>query len=60
MRRETKLWLALAIYGGLGVLEWLTLDGKLRLAALLVLAFFVVRTLVHDRREAQQERDERE
>jgi len=60
VRRETKLWLALAIYGGLGVLEWLTLDGKLRLAALLVLAFFVVRTLVHDRREAQQERDERE
>ena len=60
MRRETKLWLALAIYGGLGVFEWLTLDGKVRSAALLILAFFVVRTLVQDRRAAAQERDERQ
>jgi hypothetical protein len=60
VRRETKLWLALAIYGGLGVLEWLTLGGKIRLAALLILAFFVIRTLVHDRRTALQERDERQ
>ena len=60
MRRETKLWLALAIYGGLGVLEWLTLDGKIRLAALLILAFFVVRTLVQDRRAALEEHDEQQ
>jgi hypothetical protein len=60
VRRETKLWLALVIYGGLGVLEWLTLDGKVRSAALLILAFFVVRTLVQDRRAAAQERDERQ
>jgi hypothetical protein len=58
VRREKKLWLALAIYGGLGVAEWLTLDGKIRLAALLVLAFFVIRTLVQDRRAALQERDD--
>jgi hypothetical protein len=58
VRRETKLWVALAIYGGLGILEWLTLDGKIRLVALLLLAFFVIRTLVHDRRAALQERDE--
>jgi hypothetical protein len=50
----------LAIYGGLGVLEWLTLDGKVRSVALLILAFFVVRTLVQDRRAAAQERDERQ
>ncbi len=43
MRREKKLWLALAIYGALGILEWLTLDGKIRWAALVVLAFFVTR-----------------
>ncbi|MGD0974863.1 MAG: hypothetical protein ABR866_12295 [Candidatus Korobacteraceae bacterium] len=60
MRRETKLWLALAIYGGIGVLEWLTLDGKIRLASLLILAFFVIRTLVQERRAALQERDERQ
>ena len=60
MRRETKLWLALAIYGGIGVLEWLTLDGKIRLASLLILAFFVIRTLVQERRSALQERDERQ
>jgi hypothetical protein len=60
VRRETKLWLALAIYGGIGVLEWLTLDGKIRLASLLILAFFVIRTLVQERRSALQERDERQ
>jgi hypothetical protein len=58
VRRETKLRLALVIYGGLGALEWLTLDGKVRLAGLLILAFFVIRTLVQDRRSALQERDE--
>jgi len=46
------------MYIALGVLEWLTLDGKIRLAALLILAFFVVRTLVQDRRAALEERDE--
>jgi hypothetical protein len=54
------LWLALAIFSGLGVLEWLTLDGKIRLGALLILAFFVVRTLVQDRRIALQKRDEQQ
>jgi hypothetical protein len=60
VRRETKLWLALSIYGGLGVLEWLTLGGKIRLAALMILGFFVIRTLVQDRRAASQERDEQQ
>ncbi len=60
MRREKKLWLALAIYGALGILEWLTLDGKIRWAALVVLAFFVTRTLVQDRRAALEERDEQQ
>jgi hypothetical protein len=54
------LRLALAIYVALGVLEWLTLDGKIRLAGLLILAFFVFRTLVHDRRAALEERDEQQ
>jgi len=58
VRRERKLPLALAIYVALGVLEWLTLDGKVRLAAFAILAFFVVRTLVHDRRVALEERDD--
>ena len=60
MRRERKLSLVLAFYVALGVLEWLTLDGKVRLAALAILAFFVVRTLVHDRRLALEERDDRD
>jgi len=60
VRRERKLRLALAIYVALGVLEWLTLDGKIRLAGLLILAFFVFRTLVHDRRAALEERDEQQ
>ena len=60
VRRETKLRLALAFYAVLGVLEWLTLDGKIRLAALLILAFLVFRTLVQDRRAALEERDELE
>ena len=59
MRRERKLPLALVMYVALGVLEWLTLDGKVRLAALAIVAFFVVCTLVHDRRAALEERDER-
>jgi hypothetical protein len=46
------------MYIALGVLEWLTLNGKVRLAALAILGFFVVRTLVHDRRAALEERDD--
>ena len=41
MKRQSKLWVALAIYLVLGVLEWFTLDDrKIRLAGLLILAFF--------------------
>ena len=58
VKRERKLWVALGIYVVLGALAWLTLDDrKIRLAALLILAFFVVRTLVQDRRAALEARE---
>jgi len=51
----------MTIYVVLGLLEWLTLDDrKIRLAGLLILAFFAIRTLVQDRRAALEERSERE
>ena len=61
MSRGRKLGFALALYAVLAVLEWFTLDDrKIRLAGLLILAFFAVRTLVHDRRAALEERGESE
>ena len=57
MSRARKLGFALALYAALAALEWFTLDDrKIRLAGLLILAFFAIRTLVHDRRAALEER----
>jgi small neutral amino acid transporter SnatA (MarC family) len=61
VRRQRKLWVALAIYAALALLEWFTLDDrKIRFAGLLILAFFAIRTLVQDRRAALEERSGRE
>ena len=61
MSRGRKLAFALALYAVLAALEWFTLDDrKIRLAGLLILAFFAIRTLVHDRRAALEERSGRE
>ena len=53
---QEKLWIALLAYALLGVLMWRTLsDEKIRLAALAVLLLFVLRTLVHYKRERSAE-----
>jgi len=60
-----KLLAALAMYAGIGVLAWFTLDASiplgeralpLRAVTLVLLGLFAVRTLLH----AQRERIERE
>jgi hypothetical protein len=65
MPRSKKLLAALAMYAGIAVLAWFTLDAKvslgereipLRAITLLLLGLFAVRTLLH----AQRERIERE
>jgi hypothetical protein len=65
MPRSKKLLAALAMYAGIAVLAWFTLDAKvslgereipLRTITLLLLGLFAVRTLLH----AQRERIERE
>ncbi len=55
-----RMWFALAAYAVLAVIEWFTLDGKVRMAALAIMAFFAVRTLVHYQRmklEAERDRE---
>jgi hypothetical protein len=65
MPRSKKLLAALAMYAGIAVLAWFTLDAKvslgereipLRAITVLLLGLFAVRTLLH----AQRERIERE
>ena len=49
----SRFSIALALYGLLGLLAWLTLpDEKIRLVALAVLAMFALKTWVHHRRSA--------
>ena len=48
----------MAVYAVIAVLEWFTLDGRIRLVAFAVLALFAIRTYVHDRRRALEERME--
>ncbi len=55
-----RLWFALAAYALLAAVEWFTLDGKVRAVALILMAFFAVRTLVHYQRmklEAERDRE---
>ncbi len=56
-----RMWFALAAYAVLALVEWFTLDGKVRLVALILMAFFAVRTLVHYQRmklEAERDREQ--
>ena len=65
-----KLLTALALYAGIGVLAWFTLDASvplgdreipLRAVTLLLLGLFAVRTLLHAQRErVEQGRDRSE
>jgi hypothetical protein len=51
----SRFSIALAVYGVLGLLAWLTLpDRKIRAVTLLVLAMFVVKSWLHHRRVASE------
>ena len=51
----SRFSIALAVYGVLGLLVWLTLpDRKIRAVTLLVLAMFVVKSWLHQRRVASE------
>ena len=70
MSMSKKLLTALAMYAGIALLAWFTLDTSvsigqrevpLRAITLLLLGFFAVRTLLHAQRERiEQERDRTE
>jgi len=54
----SRFSIALALYGLLGVLAWLTLpDPKIRALTLVLLGMFALRSWVHHRREALEKRD---
>jgi membrane protein implicated in regulation of membrane protease activity len=57
-----RLWLALGAFAVLMILTWITIDDqKFRLAALVILAMFAVRTWSHSRKLQQEaERQGRE
>jgi hypothetical protein len=49
----SRFFIALALYGLLGLLAWFTLpDEKIRLVTLALLAMFAVRSWLHHRRDA--------
>ena len=44
-----RLWIALFAYVVLGLLAWLTLDDRnFRIVTLALLAFFAIKTVLHD------------
>jgi type II secretory pathway component PulJ len=58
MDRGVKFRIAMALFALLGVGEWLTLDGKFRKAALLLLCMFAFFTaLKHVRRRIEEKAD---
>ena len=60
MVKENRFWVAIGMYAVLGLLAWFTLDGRMRLVVLAVLALFAVRTYVHDRRQALEDKIDNE
>jgi hypothetical protein len=54
----SRFSIALAVYGLLGLLAWLTLpDEKIRFVTLALLAMFAVKSWLHYRRQALQKTD---
>ena len=60
MVKENRYWIALTVYALIGVLEWFTLDGRIRIVAFAVLALFAVRTVVHEKRRVLEEKIDNE
>jgi hypothetical protein len=60
VRKQNRFWIAIGMYAVLGILAGTTLDGRLRLVSLAILGLFAVRTYVHDRRQALEEKIENE
>ncbi len=60
MIRENRFWVALAAYVALAVLEWFTLEGRIRWVALAILALFAVRTVTHQQRRTLERKIENE
>jgi hypothetical protein len=58
--KENRFWVAIGMYAVLGSLAWFTLDGRMRLVVLAILALFAVRTYVHDRRQALEDKIDNE
>jgi hypothetical protein len=55
---DTRFRLAMAVYALLAVLAVVTLDGKIRIATLLILALFAVKTVLHVLRKRAEENPE--
>jgi hypothetical protein len=56
----SRFSIALALYGLLGLLAWLTLpDQKIRGVTLVLLAMFAVKSWLHHRRQALERNDSR-
>jgi hypothetical protein len=55
---DTRFRLAMAVYALLAVLAVVTLDGKIRIATLLILALFAVKTVLHVLRKRAEENGE--
>ncbi len=56
MIRENRFWVALGLFVGIGLLEWFTLDGQVRLVAMALLGLFAVRTVIYEKRRELQEK----
>ncbi len=53
-----RLWVALGIYAAIALLAWFTLSDnpiRFRSVTLVILALFVIRTLVYNRHQSQSE-----
>jgi len=55
---DNRFRLAMAVYALLAVLAVVTLDGKIRIATLLILALFAVKTVLHVLRKRSEENPE--
>jgi hypothetical protein len=58
--KEKRFQIAIAVYAVIAILEWFTLDGRVRIVAFAVLALFAVRTVAHQRRRELEEKAEAE
>ena len=55
---DKRFRLAMAVYVVLAVLSVVTLDGKIRLATLLLLALFALKTVLHVLRKRAEEKSD--